>query len=266
MDVAQILLVNAGIAALTFLFAWAIAVAIKDVTFVDAYWAFGMVIIALSSFVITPGAGVHKLALTAISVVWGVRLGSYLLWRWRKQGPDRRYLTMLGRAKTERGWNFATASLLLVFALQAPLQFIVCLPVQLGQIDATTAELGPLGWTGVALAVAGIGFESVGDWQLAHFRADPANSDKVMQSGLWRYTRHPNYFGDACTWWGLYLIAAETPFGVWAAPGPLLITFLLTKWSGVPTTERRLRKHRAGYADYAKRTSGFIPWPPRASP
>jgi steroid 5-alpha reductase family enzyme len=265
MSVAPILTFNAVIAAVTFLLAWGIAVAIEDVTFVDAYWALGMVIIALSSFAITSGADPHKLALTAICFVWGARLGAYLLWRWRKQGPDRRYLAMLGRAKSERGWSFATASLLLVFALQAPLQFIVCLPVQLGQIDLTGTRLGPFAWAGLALAIVGIAFESIGDWQLAHFRANPANRDKVMQAGLWRYTRHPNYFGDACTWWGLYLIATETPFGVWAAPGPLLITFLLTKWSGMPTTERRLRKSRADYADYAKRTSAFIPWPPRTA-
>jgi steroid 5-alpha reductase family enzyme len=265
MHVVDVLLINGAIAALSFLAAWGVAVAIKDVTFVDSYWAIGMVIIAVATFVITHGVNPHKVALTAICLVWGLRLGSYLLWRWRKQGPDRRYITMLSRAKAERGWGFATASLLLVFALQAPLQFVVCLPVQLGQIDAAQAPLGALAWAGIVLALVGIGFETVADWQLAHFRADPANREKVMQRGLWRYTRHPNYFGDACTWWGLYLVAAETPLGSFSLPGPLLITFLLTKWSGVPTTERRLRKSRPDYEAYAKRTSGFIPWPPKAN-
>jgi steroid 5-alpha reductase family enzyme len=265
MEVGEVLLINAAIAAISFLAAWRVAVAIKDVTFVDSYWAIGMVIIGASTFLITPGLGAHKLALFGLCLVWGARLGLYLLWRWRKQGPDRRYVSMLGRAQTDKGWSFAKASLIYVFALQAPLQFIVCLPVQLGQMDGAPNAFGLLAWVGVALAVTGIAFECVGDWQLARFRANAANREKVMQTGLWRYTRHPNYFGDACTWWGLYLIAAETPLGIWALPGPLLLTFLLMKWSGVPTVERRLRKSRPGYEDYVRRTSSFVPWPPKSS-
>jgi steroid 5-alpha reductase family enzyme len=266
MDIAQLLLLNAAIAAISFLIAWRVAVAIKDVTFIDAYWAIGMVIIAASTFFITPGSGLRKTLLFGLCLAWGTRLGGYLIWRWRKQGPDRRYVTMMARAQTDRGWSFAKASLLLVFATQAPLQFIVCLPVQLGQINDEPATLGPLAWAGVALAVIGIAFEGIGDLQLAHFKANPENRDKVMQTGLWRYTRHPNYFGDACTWWGLYFIAAETAVGVWSLPSPLLITFLLVKWSGVPTVERRLRKNRPGYEEYVQRTSGFIPWFPKPAP
>jgi steroid 5-alpha reductase family enzyme len=266
MTIALLLLQNAVIAAASFLIMWRIAVALKDVTFVDAYWALGMVIIAAATFLATPAVNARKLVLLGLCLLWGARLGGYLIWRWQSQGPDRRYLTMMSKAQTDRGWGFAKASLLLVFVTQAPLQFIVCLPIQLGQIDAEPAAFGPLAWIGVALAIAGIAFETVGDWQLARFRADPENRGKVMQTGLWRYTRHPNYFGDACTWWGLYLIGAETATGIWALPGPVLLTFLLTKWSGVPTVERRLRKNRPGYEDYVQRTSGFIPWPPKAAP
>src|SRR5215510_13907338 len=125
--VVTVLLVNAAIAAISFLVAWRLAVSIKDVTFVDSYWAIGMVIIAASTFLITPGLGTHKIALFGLCLVWGARLGLYLLWRWRKQGPDRRYVTMLGRAQKDKGWSFSRASLVYVFALQAPLQFIVCL-------------------------------------------------------------------------------------------------------------------------------------------
>jgi steroid 5-alpha reductase family enzyme len=113
------------------------------------------------------------------------------------------------------------------------------------------------------MALAGIAFETIGDFQLVRFRADPANAGKVMERGLWRYTRHPNYFGDAMTWWGLWLIAADHGWGLWTAPGPLLITFLLTRWSGVPTVEGRMRRRKPDYAAYAARTSAFIPWPPR---
>jgi steroid 5-alpha reductase family enzyme len=143
-----------------------------------------------------------------------------------------------------------------------PLQFVVSLPVQLGQVAATGA-LGILGDLGVALAIIGIAFESLGDWQLTRFKADPANAGKVLDAGLWRYTRHPNYFGDACVWWGLFLIGAETGLGIWALPAPILITFLLTKWSGVPTTEGRMRRKKPDYEAYVARTSGFVPWFPK---
>tara|TARA_R110002124_G_scaffold18400_2_gene75257 strand:- start:338 stop:700 length:363 start_codon:yes stop_codon:yes gene_type:complete len=118
---------------------------------------------------------------------------------------------------------------------------------------------------GAALAVVGIIFETVSDWQLTKFKKNPDNAGKVMQYGLWRYTRHPNYFGDACVWWGLFLIAAETPAGIWSFFGPALLTWTLMKWSGAPTVENRLHKTREGYADYVRRTSGFVPMPPKSS-
>ena len=124
------------------------------------------------------------------------------------------------------------------------------------RLPATPALILPV-------AVIGILFESIGDFQLVAFKANPANAGKVLQTGLWRYTRHPNYFGDACVWWGLFLIAAEAPLGLWSLPGPLLITFLLTRFSGVPTVEARMRETRPGYDDYVRRTSGFFPLPPR---
>jgi len=105
-------------------------------------------------------------------------------------------------------------------------------------------------------------FESIGDHQMTAFKSDPANHGKVMDRGLWRYTRHPNYFGDSCTWWGLYLIAAETSLGAWSIIGPVLLTWTLIKWSGAALLERRLRQSRPGYEEYLRRTSAFIPWPP----
>ena len=122
---------------------------------------------------------------------------------------------------------------------------------------------GPFALAGAVLALFGIVFESIGDWQLVRFRKDPANKGRVLDRGLWRYTRHPNYFGDVCAWWGLYLIAAETPAGVWTFPAPLLVTLLLTRVSGVPLLESQLKKNRPDYADYVARTSGFIPWWPK---
>ena len=261
MTIAHLLLTNFAISAALFIGLWLINLRTRDPSFIDSWWALGMVAIAWASFIAAPNRGPHAVLLTALCTAWGLRLGVYLLWRWRKHGPDRRYTTMMALAQSERGWGYAKASLLLVFALQMPLQFVVGLPAQLGQWGAPIA-LGPWAWTGAALAVIGIVFESVGDFQLVAFKADPANAGKVLQSGLWRFTRHPNYFGDACVWWGLYLIAAETGLGAWSLPGPVLITVLLTRWSGVPTVEGRMRRKKPDYEAYVARTSGFIPmWP-----
>jgi steroid 5-alpha reductase family enzyme len=234
------------------------------VTFVDAWWALGMVVLAYASFFQHPALpDPHRVALLALCTAWGVRLGTHLLLRWRRDGPDRRYVRMMAKAQSERGWGYALSTLLLVFGLQAPLQFVVSLPVQLGQAAPTAAPLGPIAVAGLAIGIIGFLFETVGDFQLTMFKADPANKGKVMDRGLWRYTRHPNYFGDACVWIGLFLIAAETKFGLWSLPAPILITFLLTRWSGVPTVEGRLRRSRPGYEDYVARTSGFVPWFPK---
>lgn len=263
MTIAQLLGVNILVVAACFTGLWLLSIRLKDPSFVDSWWALGMVVLAWTSFLFTGNSGPHALALTLLCTVWGLRLGVYLLWRWRKHGPDRRYETMMGKAKAERGWSFAKASLMLVFAMQAPLQFVVCLPIQLGQVQPTFA-LGPVALAGVALALIGIAFESLGDWQLVQFKANPANAGKVLDTGLWRYTRHPNYFGDACVWWGLWLIAAETGVaGIVSIVGPILITMLLTRWSGVPTVEGPMRRKRPDYEAYVQRTSGFIPMPPR---
>jgi len=262
MPIVSLLLTNALILALFTVALWLLSIRLKDVSFIDGWWPMGMLILALTSFWRTGGSGPHATLLLVLCAVWSVRLGGYLFWRWRRQGADPRYEEMLTHASEVRGWSFAKSSLLLVFALQAPLQMIVSLPVQLGQITPTFT-LGALALTGTALAVFGVVFESLGDWQLLKFKGDPANKGKVMDLGLWRYTRHPNYFGEACLWWGLYLIAAETGVGAWSLVGPILITVLLTKGSGVPTVEKRMKGQRPGYAEYVRRTSGFIPWFPK---
>jgi steroid 5-alpha reductase family enzyme len=120
-----------------------------------------------------------------------------------------------------------------------------------------------MAWVGAAIALIGILFESIGDWQLRRFREDPASKGKVLDTGLWRYTRHPNYFGDTCTWWGIWLVAAETGPGRWTIVGPILLTFLLMKWSGVPLLEKGLKKNRPGYEDYLRKTPAFFPWFPK---
>lgn len=262
----MLLATNLAVAFGLFVLLWLFSLKTRDPSFVDSFWAFGMVLLAWTSFAQTStGAPTLRQALlVGLCTFWGLRLGGYLFWRWRAHGADKRYVSMMGKAEAQRGWSFAKASFILVFALQGPLLWAVCLPVQLGQIDAEPAAIGVIGWAGAGIAVIGILFETIGDMQLVAFKANPANAGKVMDRGLWRYTRHPNYFGDACLWWGLYLIAAETGHGLWALPAPILITYMLLKWSGVPILERKLGKTRPGYGDYVRRTSGFIPMPPKA--
>ncbi len=263
MSILTLLFVNAVVSLVCFTGLWLLSVRLKDVSFIDAWWGLGMAVIAVTSYGFTGGGDAHRQVLTKICVIWGLRLGLYLLWRWHRHGPDRRYVSLLDKAQSERGWSWGRSALLLVFALQAPLQFIVCLPVQLGQVNGE-AVFGVLGWLGLVIAVFGILFESLGDLQLVLFKRNPQNAGKVLDTGLWRYTRHPNYFGDACVWWGLWLIAAETGlWGVLSIAGPILITVLLTRGSGVPIVEGRMRQHRPGYEDYIARTSSFIPMPPK---
>ena len=238
---------------------WLLSLALRNASIVDIFWGFGFVVVTAVSLVSTEGDGSARRALIAAMVgLWGLRLAGYLLWRNAGHGEDPRYVAM----RRYWGERFPWVSLFTVFALQGVLLWIVSLPVQLGLL-APGGALGLLDAAGVALWGVGLFFETVGDWQLARFKADPANAGRVMDRGLWRYTRHPNYFGDFCAWWGIFLVALSTPHGPWSAPGPALMSFLLLRVSGVPMLERSIHKRRPGYKAYIERTSAFFPRPPR---
>lgn len=239
---------------------WLVSIRLGDASVIDAWWPMGFVVIAWVSAVATDGDGARGAVLVAVTTVWGLRLGGYLFWRWRRSGPDPRYVGMVRHASG----NPHLFTLKRVFLLQGVLMWVVSLPLQLGQRYDAPASVQALGWVGLALCVLGIAFEATGDAQLVRFKADPANDGKVLQSGLWRYTRHPNYFGDACLWWGIFLIAAVNLPTAAAIVGPGVMTFLLARWSGVGPLERRLKRRKPDYADYIARTSGFIPRPPRS--
>lgn len=264
MTPAQLLLTNFTILAAIMTALWTYCVRIRDVSVIDAFWPLGMVILAGSTALLTDGAPTRSAILVALTAAWGLRLSLHLFVRWREHGVDPRYAAILGRLMDKKGWSFAKASFLQVFAMQCVLLILVCLPAQLGQIAKAPTAIGLIGWVGIALAVTGIIFETIGDAQLKAFRANPDNAGKVLETGLWRYTRHPNYFGDVCTWWGIWLVAAETGPGLYAIIGPVILTFLLTRVSGVPMLEHRLKKNRPGYEAYLRRTSSFFPWPPRS--
>lgn len=238
---------------------WLLSVILKNASIVDIVWGLGFVVTAWVSRGMGDGDSGRQWLLTILTSIWGLRLAGYLLWRNAGHGEDFRYKSMRKRW----GQRFPLISLVTVFALQGALMWIVSLPVQLGQDDATPG-IGVLAFIGIAVFAFGLFFEVVGDAQLTRFKSDPTNAGKVMDQGLWRYTRHPNYFGDACVWWGLALIAAETGAGAWGFIGAIVMTYFLRRVSGVTLLERSLKKRREGYEAYIARTSPFIPRRPKA--
>ena len=248
-----------AIAILALMFStWVLSVILKNASIVDIVWGLGFVMVAWVVRFSVDGNNARQWLLVAMVSVWGLRLGGYLFWRNHGKGEDFRYRAM----RRHYGARFPIISLATVFGLQGVLMFVVSLPVQLGQADATP-DVGVIAYIGVALWLVGLFFEVVGDAQLAKFKTDPASAGTVMNTGLWRYTRHPNYFGDACIWWGIGIVAAETGSGAWGLIGSLTMTVLLRRVSGVTLLEKSLVKRREGYTEYVARTSPFVPRPPK---
>lgn len=249
-----------AIAALGVMFVtWLISLPARDASLADIAW--GLVFVAVAWAVYVTGERGDASLLAAILVsVWGCRLSGYLAWRNLGHGEDRRYQAM--RAK--RPASFWLWSLFGVFCLQAAIAWFVSLPVQ--SLATQLDDLTLLSWIGVGGFIVGLGFEAVGDAQLAAFKRDPANKGKVMERGLWRFTRHPNYFGDAVVWWSLWLVAVGASAGWWTLVGPALMTFFLVRVSGAALLESDIAERRPGYAEYIRRTSSFFPLPPKKEP
>jgi steroid 5-alpha reductase family enzyme len=231
---------------------WIVSVVQRNVTIVDTLWPLLFVLAAVTYSIELAAPGPRTNPVLVLVAVWGLRLAGYLAWRNMGHAEDRRYAAIRSRNEP----NFTLKSLYLIFGFQAVLAWLISLPL-LGAIGGAT-PVGLLDWVGVALWLIGMVFEAGGDWQLARFKADPANAGKVMDWGLWRYTRHPNYFGDFCVWWGLYLIALSAG-AWWSIAGPLLMSLLLLKVSGVTLLERDIGERRPQYAQYIRRTNAFFP-------
>ncbi|MEV4556212.1 DUF1295 domain-containing protein [Kitasatospora sp. NPDC049285] len=256
---------TAGATLAVFLAAFAAGVRSGRHRGVDVAWGIAFTAVAGTGYALSAGDGDpgRRLLVTVLVAVWGLRLSAHIGWRARGAGEDPRYARMLARAP--EGPARTRYALRKVYLLQAAIVWFVSLPVQLAAY--LPDGLGPLDLTGTALWCVGLFFESVGDRQLARFKADPAHRGRIMDRGLWRYTRHPNYFGDACVWWGLYLIGAHHPAALLLLPCPLLMTWLLAFGSGKALLEKQMTaQQRPGWAEYAARTSGFLPLPPRRTP
>ncbi|MCB9890171.1 MAG: DUF1295 domain-containing protein [Planctomycetes bacterium] len=236
---------------------WVVSVKKRDASIIDPFWP---LVFALSWFVYrftsdVPHGTRHTLV-TVLLLVWSLRLAGHLFKRWNEP-EDRRYTAMRER----QGAHFARKSLFTIYWVQALLAWVVSLPL-LANALATTS-LGVLDAAGVAFFVVGFLFEAIGDAQLTRFKARSDSRGRVLDTGLWRYTRHPNYFGECCVWWGFGLLALATG-AWWALGGPLLMTILLLEVSGVALLEQDIEERRPDYAQYVRRTSAFFPWPPRA--
>ena len=241
------------------LLTWLASLVRRDASLVDRVWSIAIVGAGWVFFLQTPDAGPRALWMLALGSLWALRLSLFISWRNWGHGEDRRYRQIRERNQP----NFGAKSLYLVFLLQAVLAWVVAAPF-LAALGGTR-PWGVLDVIGLALAAFGIVFEAVGDAQMARFKADPRHVGQVMDRGLWRYTRHPNYFGEACVWWGLWLVAVGgAGWGAaWSVVSPLLMTVLLLKVSGVSLLEKDIGERRPAYRDYIARTNAFVPGPPK---
>jgi steroid 5-alpha reductase family enzyme len=226
---------------------------------IDSAWGLLFAAVAAAAFVRSAGSGdgVRRGLLLALTLVWGLRLAVHITRRSRGRPEDPRYEQMLAKARGNREWY----ALRTVYGLQGALAYLIAAPILVGSFEPRPVRVAA--WFGVALWAVGIFFEAVGDAQMERWRADPAHRGQVIDTGLWRYTRHPNYFGDACVWWGIFLVAADSWPGLLTIPAPVLMTLLLTKGSGARILERHMAG-RPGWAAYAARTSAFVPRPPKS--
>jgi steroid 5-alpha reductase family enzyme len=238
---------------------WLASLVLRNASIVDAFWGPGFGLLAVLYFVAADGFVGRKIIITSLVAVWGLRLSLYILWRNWGKGEDYRYRAFREKA----GEKFWWVSFFQVFFLQGVLLWLISAPILAAEFYDSPDELTVVDGLGALVWAIGFFFETVGDWQLAAFKADPANKGKVMQSGLWRYTRHPNYFGDATLWWGYFVIAAGTVDGLWTVFSPVLMTVLLMRVSGVALLEKAQVRTKPQYRAYVESTSAFLPWFPR---
>ena len=238
---------------------WLVSVVLKNASIADPFWGLGFVIMSGFYFINGDGFESRKIFLLILVTIWGLRLSAWLAWRNSGKGEDFRYRQFRKNYGEKRYW---WVSFFQVFMLQGILMWLVSAPLLGAYYYGGTKVLNILDFAGILLWVTGFVFEAGGDYQLARFKTDPSNKGKVLDKGFWRFTRHPNYFGDASVWWGYGLICLAT--GSWVPLlGSILMTLLVIRVSGVVMLERTLKNNKPGYEEYIRKTSAFIPWFPR---
>ncbi len=237
---------------------WLVSLVVKDASIIDAFWGLGFVVLAwFYHFQVTDNQNVRSLVLCILTTLWGVRLALHIGIRNHGKGEDYRYQAW----RLEHGKNFWWISLFRVFLLQGFLLWIIAVPLLVGQIS-TENNLQLFDYLGIIIWIIGFLFEVFGDWQLVQFKKNPDNKGKLLNSGLWKYTRHPNYFGDAFLWWGYFCFTISVG-GYWTIFSPILMTFLLMRVSGVALLEKKLVETKPQYKEYIEKTSAFFPMMPK---
>jgi steroid 5-alpha reductase family enzyme len=240
---------------------WVASIIVKNVSIVDLFWGLGFVLSTGFYFLHTNGYGSRKIILIILVAVWGLRLSVYLAWRNIGKGEDFRYRQFRKNYGEKRYWWI---SFFQTFLLQGILLWLISAPLLGAQYYGQNKSLGVIDVIGILLWITGFFFEAVGDYQLAQFKADAGNKGKVMDKGLWHYTRHPNYFGDSAVWWG-YGILCLASGSYFPLLGSLLMTALIIKVSGVSLLEKSLKEQKPQYKEYIEKTSAFLPWFPKQS-
>ncbi len=251
-------LATLGVVQVAMILLWLRSLPIKDASIVDSFWGPGYAIVAAACLLFPwTSSSATLVLLVSMTGIWGLRLGWHIWTRNHGNGEDFRYREW----REEEGARFWWTSLFKVFLFQGLLISVISLPVQI--VASGGRPLDPAAITGLVVWAIGLAFEAIGDWQLRQFKADPDNAGKVMDKGLWRYTRHPNYFGDSLVWWGISIVAMGSDLGAWGLLSPILMTVFLTRISGVPMLEKNMIKNKPGYQEYVERTSAFVPLPPK---
>ena len=241
---------------------WLISIPIRDASIIDMAFPGLLMGIAAASYFIGNGVEQRKLLILTLVGIWGLRLTVHLVGRNWGHGEDVRYTKLRSWVKDDRA--FIWLSLRKVFLLQGVVVWIASLPIQVAMVYTQPATLGWIAIAGSLLWLLGFGFETIADMQLKKFRADPSKSGTVLQSGLWRYSRHPNYFGELCVWWGLFLIACDNPLALITIVGPLFYSHIVINLTGQRTLDKKLSREKPGYQEYMDSTSGLLPRPPRS--
>ena len=239
---------------------WLLSLPLRDASIADIAWGLNFIAIAWTVHLVGDGAADRSLLIAVVVTLWGLRLATHIAAR--HHGEDRRYKAM----RAHHGTAFPLRSLFTVFVLQGLIAWVVSVPVQVAATDPSPTDLGILALLGLVVALAGLATEGLADLQLSRFRSAEPAPGAVLATGLWRYSRHPNYFGDSLFWFGAWLIALESGSAWWTVIGPILMTFFLLRVSGVSLTERTITERRPAYAAYIEQTSPFIPRPPRGKP